>query len=275
MSNGKKDYISVGELSVGFSENIMQPTDRLVGESLTLFYENGKKSKLTFVDIETLKWAIIDGEAEEKFVCSYTAVMPRENIYFIDFIVSYGDTKSISIVLDLRQKIATVITSILPTAEEIAIPMLDRANQGVPLTSVKAVFEHVSVDKPFTDDAPQHRPTTDLIGKTIEFIYSSKDVYQHTYLNENYYTWHCVSGNEKGLCDTDRCFYYKVDNNLYLFLWLEKVIPTAGVVIEDLDAMRSYGKIYGYEGYQAGRISNFPVGSYAKIVNQKEQPINS
>ncbi|MDO4621012.1 MAG: MoaF C-terminal domain-containing protein, partial [Lachnospiraceae bacterium] len=38
----------------------------------------------------------------------------------------------------------------------------------------------------------------------------------------------------------------------------EKVVPTIGTVVEDLadGAMRSYGKIYGYEGYEMGRVTN-------------------
>ncbi|WP_257347372.1 molybdenum cofactor biosynthesis F family protein [Pseudalkalibacillus decolorationis] len=271
MNAKEKDFISVGELSVGFSENMMEPIDKLVGKEFSLYYEDNKKCKISFMDIEALKWLIENGGVEEKFTCTYTAVMPREDIYFIDFIVSYGDTKSISIVLDLRQKIATVITSVLPTEEETSTPMLQRAERGMPLTAVNASFEHVSIDNPMTNLTPQHEKTKDLIGKTIEFVYSAKDVYEHNYLNENHYTWHCTAGNEEGLCDSDRCYYYKLDNNLYLFVWLEKVIPTAGIVIEDLDAMRSYGKIYGYEGYSIGRVSNFPVGSYAKILNSKEQ----
>ncbi|TCP30878.1 molybdenum cofactor biosynthesis protein F [Scopulibacillus darangshiensis] len=263
-----KDFISVGELSVGFSENMMQPTNRLVGKDFSLYSEGGKKYRLSVVDIETLKCVIEDGDNEEKVICAYTAVMPREDIYFIDFIVSYGETTSMSIVLDYRKKMATVISSILPAADELSIPIIERAKQGKPLTSVNVSIEHASMDSPWTEYTPKHEPTSDLIGKTIEFVYSSKDAYQHTYLNEDSYTWHCIAGNEKGLCDTDQCFYYKLDDKLYLFIWLEKVIPTAGIVIEDLDVMRSYGKIYGYESHQVGRVSNFPVGSYAKIINK-------
>ncbi|WP_158734774.1 molybdenum cofactor biosynthesis F family protein [Alteribacillus sp. YIM 98480] len=268
MSMKENDFISVGELSVGFSENMMEPTDKLVGKDFTLYYEGNKISEILFVDIETLKWTVEDENIKERFICAYTAVKPRKDIYFIDFIVSYGDTKSISIVFDLQQNIATVVTSTLPVKEDTSIPMLQRAEQGMPLASVHASFEHVSIDNPIMDVTPQHEKTKELIGKRVQFVYSRKDVYEHTYLNENYYTWHCTAGNEAGLCDSDRCFYYKLDNNLYLFVWLEKVIPTTGIVIEDFDTMRSYGKIYGYDGYTTGRVSNFPVGSYAKILNE-------
>lgn len=37
IKNETQAYISVGDLSVGFSENIMEPTDRLIGETFYPF----------------------------------------------------------------------------------------------------------------------------------------------------------------------------------------------------------------------------------------------
>lgn len=267
----KQEYISVGELSAGFSENILPPTDALVSRRIELYYDSGKKATLTFVDIETLKWETEDRDRTDKFVCSYTAVMPRNEIYFVDFIVSFGDSKSVSIILDMQQRIATVVTGMMPTAQEVMIPLIVRAEKGMLLTSVQAIFEHATVDAPFRKDTPRHEKTTDLVGERVQWVYSSKDAYEHIYLNENTYTWHCISGNEKGLADTDRCFFYKLGKKLYLFVWIEKIIPTVGVVVEDLERMRSYGKIFGHEGYDmTGRITNFTVGSYGTFLNKTE-----
>jgi len=273
--NKGQDYISVGELSVGFSENILPPTDAFIGKQVELHYESGKKGKATFIDIETLKWETEDQGHRERFICSYNAIMPRSDLYFVDFIVSYGDSKSVSIILDMGKSIATIITGILPRADEVMIPLIIRAEKKMPLTSVQALFEHATVGGFFTRDTPRHGKTADLVGERIQWTYSSKDAYEHIYLNENTYTWHCISGNEKGLADTDRCFYYKVGDKFYLFVWIEKIIPTVGVVLEDLNLMRSYGKIFGYEGYTiGGRISNFPVGSYGTLLNKTEYDLN-
>ena len=267
----KQEYISVGELSVGFSENIVEPIDALAGKKVKLYYESGKKATITFIDMETLKWETKDKGRAEKFICSYTAIMPRSNIYFVDFIVSYGDSRSVSIVLDMGQKIATIITGIMPRTEDVMTPLIVRAEKGMPLTSVQAIFEHASVDNPFTKKTFRHKKTTDLVGERFQWIYSSKDAYEHIYLNENTYTWQCISGNEKGLADTDRCFFYKLGEKFYLFVWIEKIVPTVGVVLEDLEVMRSYGKIFGHEGYDMnGRITNFAVGSYGTFLNKTE-----
>jgi hypothetical protein len=136
---------------------------------------------------------------------------------------------------------------------------------------VQAIFEHASVDRTFTKGTARHQKTTDLIGERFQWVYSSKDAYEHIYLNENTYTWQCISGNEKGLADTDRCFFYKLGEKFYLFVWIEKIVPTVGVVLEDLEVMRSYGKIFGHEGYDMnGRITNFAVGSYGTFLNKTE-----
>lgn len=267
----KQEYITVGELSVGFSENVIKPTDDLVGRQIMLHYECGKKAWINCADMEVLKWETVDRGREEKFICSYRAIMPRKNIYLVDFIVSYGDSKSVSVVLDVERNIATVVTGIMPTAEEVRIPLIVRAEKRMPLTSVQAIFEHAAIGGPFTETTPRHEKTTDLVGERFQWVYSSKDAYEHIYLNEQTYTWQCIAGNEKGLADTDRCFFYKLTEKLYLFVWIEKIIPTVGVVIEDLGAMRSYGKIFGREGYDVnGRIKNFAVGSYGKLLNKTE-----
>ncbi len=266
-----QQYISVGELSVGLSEHTLSTTARLAGKQVELYYESGKRSKMTFLDAETLKWETVDQAREEEFICSYNAIMPRDDIYLVDFIASYGDSRSISVILDIHERFATVVSGIMPTAEEVMVPLIVRAEDAAPLTSVQATFEHTAVDLPFTETTPRHEKTMDLVGERFQWVYSSKDAYEHIYLNENTYTWHCISGNEKGLADTDRCFFYKLAEKLYLFVWTEKIVPTVGVVIEDLEIMRSYGKIFGREGYDmAGRATNFMVGSYGTFLNRTE-----
>ncbi|MBX4313659.1 hypothetical protein K4G94_22820, partial [Mycobacterium tuberculosis] len=81
------------------------------------------------------------------------------------------------------------------------------------------------------------------------------------YLNDNFYAWQCLDGVEKGLADVDRCHYVQVAEDLYLFVWREKIIPTLGVILIDLQQMRTDGKIMGYPGSDFGALSNFPVGA--------------
>jgi len=270
-----QEYISVGELSVGFSENIVQPTDALAGKKLKFYYESGIKAAIDFKDGEALGWETEEKGRKERYLCSYTAIMPRKDIYLVDFIVSFGESRSVSIILDMARKISTIVTAFMPSSEEVKIPLIVRAEKRYPLTSVQATFDHASVDRPFTKKTPRHQKTKDLVGERVQWIYSSKDAYEHIYLNENTYTWHCIAGNEKGLADTDRCYFYAIGKKLYLFVWIEKIVPTVGLVLEDLAVMRSYGKIFGHAGYDMhGRVANFAVGSYGKLLNRTEYDLS-
>ncbi|HJU49405.1 MAG TPA: MoaF C-terminal domain-containing protein, partial [Pseudogulbenkiania sp.] len=82
----------------------------------------------------------------------------------------------------------------------------------------------------------------------------------------------CLDGVEKGLADVDRCHYFKIDRNLYLFVWREKIIPTLGVVMIDLDHLKTDGKILGYQGSNFTELSNFPVGALAQVLNTTRHP---
>ena len=77
---------------------------------------------------------------------------------------------------------------------------------------------------------------------------------------------------EKGLADVDRCHYVKVAEQLYLFVWREKIIPTLGVVMIDLQGMRTDGKILGYQGSDFSALSNFAVGAHAQVLNTTRHP---
>ncbi|MFZ7125520.1 MAG: MoaF C-terminal domain-containing protein [Desulfobacterales bacterium] len=114
------------------------------------------------------------------------------------------------------------------------------------------------------------QPLADLsIGnpETPSIVYSDTETYEHIYLNEHLYTWHCLAGIEKGLADTDRCHAYRIGEGLYLFVWREKVVPTLGVVMIDLQRMKTTGKILGYEDGDFGTIVNAPVGAFATLLN--------
>lgn len=268
MTDIQRDFVTVQELSEGFSEYSLPQRQDLIGKTFELYYEAGHKAIYSFIDEETVKCMVETSDNTEKIAAIYNAVSPREGIYFVDFVWSYGDTKSITTIFDFNQNIATTAIGILPTKDEVQISQFERGDKGLPLTSVKVNFEHASINKPFTVDTLKHIRTTELVGRRVQWVYSVNDVYEHVYLNENFYSWQCLKGIEKGLCDTDKCHYFKLADNLYWFIWQERIVPTIGSVMEDFNAMRSYGKLYGYETYEMTKVINFPVGSYATLLNE-------
>lgn len=106
-----------------------------------------------------------------------------------------------------------------------------------------------------------------LIGLRNRYHYSLEEVYEHIYLNNNFYTWHCIKGSEAGLGGTDRCHDIKVAERLYLFVWREKIVPTLGVILIDMSRLKTDGKIFGYDGFDFNNNTNFPVGAITEVIN--------
>ncbi len=197
----------------------------------------------------------------------YLAFKIRDGIYFVDYVKHQERPTTVTLLLDLDLAILTALIGRLPEPSETKLTLMERITAGKELTSVEALFLDGAVDARFTAETPRHGRTIDLVGRRVEYTYSPTERYEHVYLNERFYTWHCLLGSEKGLADTDRCHYYKLAEELYLFVWREKIVPTLGVVVVDFDKMRTAGKIFGYEGGDPGKLANFPVGAHARLLN--------
>jgi hypothetical protein len=280
-------WISVGDLAEAFEGNFAPvPTVELAGTTRTLHLEDSRVVRYRFLSDSRLAWEVLEGEgrgrgAEE----DYFALRVRDDIYFVDHLEHEEVAGAVSLVLDLGQMIGTVLKASLPDSPDIGESLWARAAAGKELTAVSAAFFSAAVDGPFTATTVRHLPTRDLVGRRVEYTYSPSERYEHIYLNENLYTWHCLLGAEKGLADTDRCHHLKLGDDLYLFVWREKIVPTLGVVVVDLRAMRTMGKIFGHRvagrsatgddqgghaGEGSGALVNFPVGARARLLNVTE-----
>jgi len=259
-------WIGVGELGAAFEKdvNLLPPSSDLAGRSFEFHYEDSSIERFAF---ETEDRLVRSGLGERKPPESYRATTMQPGKYFIDFVSQTERTMTISLFLDLEQKIFTSVIGRLPSETEALMSLPERRRSGKELTGVAVDFVHGAVDEAIADITPRHKTTVDLVGHRIEYIYSPTERYEHIYLNDSFYTWHCLSGAERGLADTDRCHYYKLGNKMYLFVWREKIVPTLGVVVLSLDAMKTTGKLFGYEGDDFGRVTNFPIGAKARILN--------
>jgi hypothetical protein len=263
-------WITVGELAQAFAPNANVPrsTDDLAGRVLTLHLENGQIVAHHFDTEGKLTWTIAEGtgkgrQSEE----AYVATKVRDGIYFVDFVRHLERAAAVTLVLDLAQGIVTALIARLPDESEARTSLVERVAQGRELTAVSATFSSGAVNKPFTVETPRHLPTPELVGKRVEYTYSPTERYEHIYLNENFYTWQCLAGSEKGLADTNRCHYHKIADDLFFFVWREKILPRLGAVMIDLDIMRTVGKIFGYQGIDFGEPANFPIGAHARLLN--------
>jgi hypothetical protein len=262
------EWITVGALAEGFAadNHILPGLDDLNGRSLTLHFANGWRIEHRF-GAQSLHWQ--DAESQARGETNYRCTSIRSWIYLVDFLkLENEQIHSVSLILDLTQNIFTAVIGQMPSQAETRDDLFSRALSGRELTSVKAQFLHGSIDTPLTASSPQHAPSDELVGLRNQYIYSATEAYEHVYLNSNFYSWQCLQGVEQGLADTDRCHYYKLAEQLYLFVWREKIVPTLGLVLIDLHAGKTDGKIFGYQGSDFATPSNFPVGALARVLNR-------
>jgi hypothetical protein len=267
------EYMQVGEFVANFGGNELAHTDDLVGRSFVLHFDNGWVVRHSFHQGQQMEWQMLQGAdadpaAPERGLESYRATCLRDGYYLIDFIKRYKPTQSVTLLIDLIQNIATAVLTTMPTREETLKPLFQRVLDRELLTPMRAVVAHGSIDQPFTDQTPQHDPTEEMVGKRVHYQYGPKDSYEHIYLSREFYTWNCIQGPETGLSDTDYCLYFKVADALYLFVWLEKVIPTIGVIMVDFIRGKTTGKIFGYKGEDFGETCNTPVGAFLTVKNE-------
>ncbi|MCH1882486.1 molybdenum cofactor biosynthesis F family protein [Agrococcus sp. ARC_14] len=157
----------------------------------------------------------------------------------------------------------TRVSVLLPDAATARESAWTRVQRGDEPTGVRAVFRHGELE----EGGRVHAPTRELVGMRNRYTYSPTESYEHIYLSEHRYTWHCLSGVEAGLADTDACDAIRVADGLVLFVWREKIVPTLGAVLIDLQELRTDGAIFGDDAFEAGRATAFPVGSRFEIAN--------
>jgi hypothetical protein len=265
------EWISVGALGAAFERDsfILPESAGLAGRRLQLHFENGWQVEYRFSDGSRLQRTVRDtGRADEPPADApktYSATEIRPNIYLVSLIEP--QLRTATLLLDLTAGVCTLVLGQLPTREQASKPLFERIADQEELTGVGVEIIAGSIDAPFHAATVRHSPTTDLVGKRVEYTYSATERYEHIYLNRKFYTWHCLAGSERGLADTDRCHYYKLAPELYLFVWREKIVPTLGIVVVDLRQMKTTGRIVGYEDFEFGALTSFPVGARARLLS--------
>jgi hypothetical protein len=214
-------WIPVGELADGFSpeSNILPQGYDLAGQTIELDFEDGgarilRQDAVQYIQLE-------DGSTPEVRITSL-----REGLYFIDYLPVHAPRGSVTLLLDVASGAALEIEGTMPPSDEAARGPFTRVQVNESLTAVGAVFRAGRVAGSEVEFGFPR--TTELVGKRIRYRYSTTELYEHIYLNPSFYSWHCLTGVEAGLCDTDFCHYIKLREELYLFVWQEKIVPTWG-----------------------------------------------
>lgn len=262
-------WLQVGELAAGFGGNELEPTGDLAGRSCCATFEDDSELTLRFASASELAYRSTGSLAEflHEATVPYVATSLRSGILLVDFLPPGTPPRSVSLVIDFARGVGTAVFGRLPLATEARQSLYTRASLREELTPVVTRIERFALAGSPSRPDGWHAPTTDLVGRRMRYEYGPRDLYEHIYLNERYYTWMCLRGSEEGLADTDRCHYRRIDQDLYLFVWQEKIVPTLGVVLVDTAALRSTGKLFGYTGGDFSAVTNIQIGARATLVN--------
>lgn len=250
------DWPDLSAMVDSFGTRSLAPSDRLAGRSVRLRLENGWVVDHAFVDAERMRWSIVDGDAAgQSGVESYTAIEVREEIFLVDFVKHEGRAaEDVTILLDLPRDRGVVAIS----------DLFDRDGE----VRGKTAFLQASVGD--AEPQPLERSSA-LVGKRVLYSYSDNDRYEHIYLNAGTFTWHCISGAEAGMADTEETRTWTVEEDLHLFFWTEAIMPVEAVLVIDLAHMRSVGRMFGWDG-GPDQLVHLPFSSKATLLNDTVFP---
>lgn len=252
------DWPTIEQLAQGYDEHLMKQSDALSGRNFMFEFDNGWRIDHTFVDSSQLATNLVQAGAHSGMQTqhSYRAFEVRPGIFLVTF---YKDefAEQVSMVLDTVQ--GRVLNAISGFKEV----------NGATRTStmfVQAVLAGYDAPRPF-------ERSTELVGKRVLYRYSPRDWYEHIYLNASTFAWHCLSGVEQGLADTERLGVYKIDEECYVLTWSERVMPVESFIVTDLRELRSTGTFFCWDPKPAKPI-RMVFGSVAELVNETSYPAN-
>lgn len=263
-------FIQVGELADGFAPDSLAPphSKELDGNNLLLCFDDNSAADCRFdsegrAHVDIVRPGLASALAEVDGYHASNSLRP--GVFFIDFRHGGDARLSLSLALDLGRQRCTLVSGSLPDAADVRLSAFERAERELEQSGVAVSFAHGAINRPATEAPPPG--CGELVGMRNRYRYSPTECYEHIYLNDHFYAWHCLEGVEQGLADVDRCHGFQLAQGLYLFVWREKIIPTLGVLLIDLERMQTDGKIFGYQGRDFGASRSFRVGARASVVN--------
>ncbi|MDR1570665.1 MAG: molybdenum cofactor biosynthesis F family protein [Oscillospiraceae bacterium] len=232
--------------------------ERFRDQTITLRFDNGGPV-LThrFIDAHRLLWSE-GGSGVEAYREEYYEALQIDTDVFLLAYLRKGSrpVTSITIALDFGMNLTTVIKGAIGTefsardvSQYIGHGVIERDGAPVPL-------------------AWRHQPTRDLVGRSFGWSYRDDMTSQHIYGAPSSIAWVILQGPGCGLLGTAPCKYFRLNEHLYLYTWVESMgSGQQGVVLMNLRTMHDVGTFYGFpdtktfEFYTYG-AKGYDLGSY-------------
>lgn len=255
----QEDWPTVATMLDGFGDPSLPASAGLAGSTIDVAYDNGWTIRHIFDSATELTWEIIAGEGlGATGTHPYRAVEARPEIYFINFLKGEDlDTHCVSMVLNRADGLVTTADSSIAAIGE------------TPRTTTAFLSGRIAG---MGDIVPRQR-TDALVGKRIYYRYSPTERYEHIYLNNGTFVWHCIEGGERGLADVDETRTFELGDDLYIFFWTEGVMPVESFLVIDLAQERSIGRMFCWQD-STRVVVHIPFDSKFTVLNDTVYPTN-
>jgi hypothetical protein len=253
-------WLPLDGLAPGFDAFRAPHTTALDGKTFTADM-HGHDARVTYAFAEGRIESTVAGVAGfGPASATYEAAEVADDLFYVQFAPEQRPHEAVSLFIDFAAGTGLSVLTLIGPDGQLPVRV---TQQFVPFT----IEGHAS---PGTLPAPSNN----LVGYRAWWRYSDVHAYEHVYLSEHWYTWHCLAGPEKTLADTDEQTTYEVRPGFYVFAWREKVIPCAAVTIADhRDAanLRSHGALFGLD--ESGTVPvMFTFGAHGKKLSKADYP---
>jgi NAD(P)-dependent dehydrogenase (short-subunit alcohol dehydrogenase family) len=253
---------SAAAVAGGLAGNRLPQSAAWHGRVLELTLEDGIATRLVFDAQGGCQWTRLPGfDLPPAGSAVADVVEAAPGVYFIDLLLGDGQSdQTVCLFADTRSQHALLV----------ATRMGARSAPGE--TRFSQRFTTAVLGPAATQPkGPAPAPTQDLNGKRALYIYDDSTVYEHLYLNANWYAYQAIKGVRRGDAGCDEASYYKLADDVYIVTWRELLIDIAAVFVYDMQALRSTGKAWGMPG-AATEILNIPAGAVIHPLTETAYP---
>ena len=224
----------------------------LIGQTITLRYDNGTALIYEFKDLNTLTWRHEGcAQANEEY---YEALKPDEHVVFFEHIVEGSRPQEARMVVwDTDTRLVT--TFFVRVGNEFSTREVDR----------DIVFGYADGG----GEAPAERQslTEDLVGRSIIWTYSPSFTIQHIYASKWYSAFVDFNTFYGGQLLDSPCNYVKINDHVYIYSWIEtEAAGVQGFALMNLYTMHDVGCFFGING--SGRFECYTFGATGEYVGQ-------
>lgn len=233
----------------------LKATSDLANQEMKITLDSGTVFDLAFIKPNQVTWR----SGSKSGTDWYEAIEVAPHTYYIDMLFVDEPRQSRTFIVNTETRQVLSVHTIMREGDV-----------GKEPRAIQDFTPGVLGDPAIPPTGLKPAPTRDLIGLRALFIYNPNQCFEHIYLNEKRFAWHCIVGPLKGESDVELDTVYKFDINQYILSWCETGLPVSTVFFHNWDQMRETGKFFAIG--ENGEIANTPAGALLRKLSMTFYP---